>query len=390
MAHRVLVLGGGFGGIACATTLRATLDPADEVVMVDRRPTFVMGLRKNWAVLDAGAVPAGERPLARLAERGITVVQGTVESIEPDVRGAVIDGTPVEADALVVALGAARNPEAIPGLVAHAIDVYDFGQLGRARDAVESFTGGRLVVGIFGVPHPCPPAPYELAFLLAEALAARGLDRVVDVFTPLPMTMPAIGRAGSDTFQGHLEAAGITVHTAHVGAHVEPDRVVFGPGRDGSPAADDLPFDLLLAIPPHRVPPVAAAAGLTDGGPWVKVDARTLETRWPGVYAIGDVTAVPLSNGQQLPKAGLFAQREGETVAARIAAAFRGEVATATFAGEGACFVEMGRGRAAQIEGAFLQDPPQVRLAEPTAEQLAEKHAFESERLAAWFGGDPA
>jgi sulfide:quinone oxidoreductase len=380
--HRVLVLGGGFGGIATALALREQLDATDEIVLVERRRTFVMGLRKNWAVLDAGAIVEGERPLERLAERGIRVVAGTVEGIEPDERAAQVDGVRWEADALVVALGAERDPDPIPGLREHAIDVYDVGQVDRARAAVEAFEGGRLVIGIFGAPYPCPPAPFELAMLLTQRLRARGIDDAVEVFSPLPLSLPILGQAGCAMFESQLDDAGIAFLREHAATRVEPGVVVFGGGE----AERRRPFDLLLGIPPHRVPEVVARSGLTGGGAWIRVDPRTLETAWPGVFAIGDVTALPLANGQMLPKAGLFAQREGEAVAARIAATLRGEAPTATFAGDGSCFLETGDGMAAMVVGGFLADPPLVQLTEPAPEHLAAKHAFERDRLVAWFG----
>jgi sulfide:quinone oxidoreductase len=128
-------------------------------------------------------------------------------------------------------------------------------------------------------------------------------------------------------------------------------------------------------------------AGLTGPSGWVPVDSRTLRTSHDGVYAIGDVTAVPLSNGQALPKAGVFARAEGTVVAARIADVLAGREPTAEFSGEGLCFLETGRGRASAVQGRFLADPPQVELTEPSEAGFAAKRAFESERLAAWFRG---
>ena len=125
--HRVLVLGGGFGGIATAVALRSHLEPADEVVLVERRPSFVMGLRKNWGLVGASTLAEGERPLAALGERGIEVVAGTIDAIRADAREAQVDGRTITADALVVALGAERDPGRVPGFREHAIDVYDEG-----------------------------------------------------------------------------------------------------------------------------------------------------------------------------------------------------------------------------------------------------------------------
>jgi sulfide:quinone oxidoreductase len=376
--HRVLVLGGGFGGIAAAVALRARLAPADEIVLVERRTTFVMGLRKNWALLDPNALAQGERPLSLLADRGIRVVTGTIGAIHPAERTAEVDGARWEGDALVVALGAERDGDRVPGFRERAIDVYDVAQSDQARRAIETFSGGRLAIGIFGTPYPCPPAPFELAMLIDERLRARGIDGAVEVFSPLPLSLPILGQAGCGSFESRLEGAGIGFLREHVATVVDDGAVVFG---DRS-----RPFDLLLGVPPHRVPAVVAGSGLTGGGPWIKVDPRTLETSQPGVYAIGDVTALPLANGQMLPKAGAFAEAQGEVVAARIAATVGGAQPTATFGGEGACFLETGGGMAAMVTGGFLADPPAVRLTDPSPEHYAAKRAFERERLAAWFG----
>ena len=378
-SHRVLILGGGFGGIAAAVALRRQLHPADEIVLVERRPTFVLGLRKNWAVLDPNALAEGERPLSLLAERGIRVVAGTIGAIHPAELTAEVDGQVWDADALVVALGAERVPERVPGFRERAIDVYDLTQGDRARTAVEAFTGGRLVIGIFGAPYPCPPAPFELAMLIDERLRARGIHGAIEVFSPLPLSLPILGQEGCGSFESRLEDAGIAFLREHAATAVDDGAVVFADARR--------PFDLLLGVPPHRVPQVVAQSGLTSGGPWVKVDPRTLETSQPGVYAIGDVTALPLSNGQMLPKAGAFAEAQGEVVAARIASTLGGSEPSATFAGDGACFLETGGGMAAMVTGGFLADPPAVRMTDASPEHFAAKRAFERERLAAWFGG---
>ena len=337
-----------------------------------------MGLRKNCAVLDPGALRAGDRPLALLAERGIRVVTGTIGAIHPAERAAQVDGASFEGDALIVALGAERDPDRVPGFREHAVDVYDLTQGDRARTAVEAFSGGRLVIGIFGAPYPCPPAPFELAMLLTERLRSRGIDDAIEVFSPLPLSLPILGQAGCGSFESRLEGAGVAFLRDHVATAVDDGAVVFDRSRR--------PFEVLLGVPPHRVPPVVAQSGLTGGGPWVKVEPRTLETDQPGVYAIGDVTAIPLANGQMLPKAGAFAQAQGEVVAARIAATLGGGQPTATFAGDGACFLETGGGMAAMVTGGFLADPPAVRLTDPSPEHFAAKRAFERERLEAWFG----
>jgi sulfide:quinone oxidoreductase len=376
--NRILILGGGFGGIATALGLRERLDPVDEVVLVDRRESFAMGLRKNWGIVGMEPHSLGERRLDGLRGRGIDVRRGEIGAIDPEQRAATVDGQTITADVLVVALGAMPDPDAVPGLRAHAIDVYDREANARNAEAVAAFAGGRVVVGVFGNPYPCPPAPYELALMLIERFEERALSFGMSVFTALPKSLPILGDAGCAAFDGRLAAAGISLRTSTTATEVRAGEVVIEGGH--------IPFDLLLAVPPHRVPRVVRDGGLTGPMGWVPVEARTLRTKFEGVYAVGDVTAIPLSNGLALPKAGVFAQAQGEVVAARIADALAGRDASAEFAGEGMCFLETGRGRASAVMGRFMAEPPQVELTEPSEEGFAAKRAFESDRLQAWFG----
>ena len=377
--NRILILGAGFGGIATALGLRERLDPADEIVLVDRRDTFAMGLRKNWGIAGMEPHSIGERRLDGLRARGIDVRCAEIDSIDPASRSASVDGQTVDADILVVALGAERDPDAIHGLREHALDVYDRDSNADHAAAIESFAGGQVVIGVFGAPYPCPPAPYELALMLTERFDERGLSFGMLVFTVLPKSLPILGDAGCAAFDGRLAGAGVSLRTSTTAREVRAGEVIIDDGR--------IPFDLLLAVPPHRVPSVVRDAGLPGPKGWIPVHPRTLQTRFDGVYAVGDVTAIPLSNGGALPKAGVFAQAEGEVVAERVADALAGRESTVQFAGEGMCFLETGRGKASAVQGSFLSDPPQVELTEATEDGFAAKRAFESERLGAWFGG---
>lgn len=378
--RRVLILGGGFGGLAAAHALRSALNPADEVILVERRPTFVMGLRKSWALVGAESLERGERRLDSLARRGIEVVAGEVTAIDPADRTADVGGRRLGGDALIVALGAERSAEGVPGLAAYGHNVYDREAIPRAAEALRKFEGGTIAIGIFGAPYTCPPAPYEIAFLVNDLMRQRGLRAEVEVFAPMPISLPVVGKAGSDLLQAKLAETGIAFHPNHQAVAVEPGEIVFREGRGH--------FDLLLGVPPHRSPAVVVSSGLTDGGPWVKVDPATMETRFPGVYAIGDIVGIPLPNGMALPKAGVFAEAQAKVAASRIAASLAGKAQEAVFTGEGYCYMEVGRGLAMEVRGDFLASPnPTVAFGEPSANCMEDKRAFEATRLEAWFGG---
>lgn len=376
---RVLILGGGFGGIAAARRLRQTLDEQDEVILVDRRDHFMVGFRKTWALTGQATLEEGRRPLDQLTRLGIRVLRDQITQINPEERGAWIADQYIQADALIIALGAELASETIPGFRDHAYNVYDPQDIPRAREAVGAFTGGRLLIGVFGVPYKCPPAPYEMALLLRDSFKARGIQVNIEVFTPQAVSMPILGQVGCDIIESRLADQGITFLPERKATAVEAGEVVF--------ARERRPFDLLLGIPPHRAPAVVRESGLVGDSGWVNVHPRSLETQFPGVYAIGDVVQIMMANGKPLPKAGVFAEAMGETVAERIAARFAGREPAALFEGTGGCYLEVGAGQAMMVKGHFLAEPePEVALTDASVQFFEEKRAFESQRLQTWFG----
>src|SRR5215208_2804843 len=207
---RALILGGGFGGIAAARRLKQTLDEKDEVILVDRRDHFMVGFRKTWALVGQSTLEAGQRPLDSLSSLGIRVMRDPVTKIDPVGRAAWMGDQRLSADALVVALGAELAPELVPGLQEYAYNVYDPQDIPRAAQALSEFQGGTLLIGVFGVPYKCPPAPYEMALLIRETLEARGVQAEVEVFTPQPVSMPLLGQVGCDIVESRLADKGIT------------------------------------------------------------------------------------------------------------------------------------------------------------------------------------
>jgi sulfide:quinone oxidoreductase len=350
------------------------------VVLVDRAPRFSMGLRKLWELVGIDTIEEGSRPRAALAGHGVDFRQAEVEAIDPRARSARVGGETLEADFLVVALGAEAHPDLVPGMSEHSHDVWEAARVPGAREALKSLEGGRVAVVTAGAPYPCPPAPFECALLVDEWLRGHELrDRCeVVICTFQPILLPNAGREGSDWLAARLDERGIEHHAGRQVVRFEPGRVVFSDG--------ELEGDVLIGVPPHKPPAVTAEAGLVGEGGWIPVDPHTLSTGYDGVYAVGDVTLIRLSNGLPLPKAGGIAEAEGRRVAAAIAATLRGEKQPHAFDGRGTCFIEFGAGEAALVEGRFFADPePQVRLRGPAPEHAVAKRSFESERLEAWF-----
>jgi sulfide:quinone oxidoreductase len=196
---RTLILGAGFGGITVATELRRLLGDDHEVVLIDERDEFSMGLRKLWELVGIGTIAEGTRSRRLLADGGIDFRQASVRAIEPAARAVRSDGGAWQGDFLVVALGAEPRPDLVAGLAEHALDVWEPARVPAAKAALEDFDGGRVAVVIAGAPYPCPPAPYECVLLLDEWLGERGLrDRTeLVVSTFQPMLLPNAGREAS-------------------------------------------------------------------------------------------------------------------------------------------------------------------------------------------------
>jgi sulfide:quinone oxidoreductase len=375
----VVLLGGGVGGVVAANELRRRLKDRARVVLVDRSAQQSFAPSFLWVMTGARKPKAITRDLNRLARKGIEVVTSEVRSIDPLRHVVALDSRELAYDFLVVALGAELAPEVVPGL-AEAHTYYDLAGAERLRDALSSFEGGRVAIVVGSLPYKCPAAPYEGAMLLESYFHARHMRQRVElaVYTPEPQPLPVAGPALGEAVCGLLAHKGIAFHPGKKLAAVEGGELRF---EDGTTA----PFDLLIAVPPHRAPRVAQAAGLTDESGWIPVEPHTLETQYEGVFAIGDVTRVPLPDGMALPKAGVFAHSQALVVARNIASRISGGDAVKRFDGEGSCFLETGGGAAGVARGNFYAQPRRIQMRSPSRRGHWGKIAFERYWLWKWY-----
>jgi len=379
---KIVILGGGFGGITAAMELSRGLGTDHTITLVERGAAFMMGLRKLWMVTGRGTRRDGERRLADLRAEGVEIRQETVQAIDPGARLVRTDAGRLPFDYLIVALGAEPRPDLVPGFSAAAYNLYDAADAERLGRRIAEFRGGRIVIAILGVPYKCPPAPYEAAMMLDEVLRRRALrsDVLIQVYTPQPMSLPVAGPQNCAQVEGLLAAKGIDFRPNRKVARLEGTTVVFDDGAH-------VEADLLIGVPPHRPPAVVRESGLRLRGEWLAVDPATLRASADGVFAVGDVNEIPLANGLPLPKAGLFAESQGKVVAAQIIAELRGLPAPPPFDGVGYCFIETGNALAALVQGRFLASPaPEVTIALPSAAAFRQKIEFERSRLSLWFG----
>jgi sulfide:quinone oxidoreductase len=378
---RIVVLGGGFGGITGALELRRRLGPGHDIVLIERSPVFLMGLRKIWIASGRGSRRDGERPLDALRARDIDVRRAEITGIDLDDRMVHTTAGAVGYDYLLVALGAEPRPDLVPGFSDAVFNLYTLAGAERLGRTLAETAGGRIVVGVLGVPYKCPPAPYEAAMVFDDVFRRRGTRTQFDLqtFTPQPVSLPVAGAAGCAQIEGLLAGRSIGFTPNRKTIRLEGRTAVF---EDGS----RMEADVFVAVPPHRPPAVVTDSGLPRRGEWLEVDSRTLRTPVERVFAVGDAVEIPLANKMALPKAGVFAEAEARVAAGTIAAEIEDRPPDAAFTGEGYCFIEVGGGQAAYVTGNFLATPgPAVQVTAPSEAAYGEKVAFEQSRLSSWF-----
>jgi sulfide:quinone oxidoreductase len=317
-------------------------------------------------------------PYADFAKENVQFRQETVVGVDPVARRVATDAGVHDADFVAVAMGADYDMEAVPGFTEAGHEYYTLPGAERLRDALEEFQGGRVLLSVLAQPFKCPPAPFEGAFLLHEHFAGRGIRDSVQLATTFPMQRPVpVTGEVAQMFRDALAARGIEELPQHRVTAVDPAEHVARLDGGGT-----LPYDLFIGIPVHRAPDPLAAAGLAVDG-WVPVDQTNLRTRFPGVYALGDVCSGP----RTVPKAGIFAESAALVVADDIVAEITGGDPPAPYEATGVCYAEFGDGLVGKVEVNFLRgDSPAAERHEPSREFAAEKAQFGAARRLRWFG----
>lgn len=376
MKLRVLVLGAGFGGLELSTMLSEVLGDQLDLTLIDKSDSFFIGFSKFDVMFGRKTSEAVRIPYRNLAKPGVHFRQETITAIDPETRRVTTDGGTYEADVLVVALGADYDLAATPGLIEGGHEFYSFAGAERLRDFLPTFNGGHVVAGVADTPFKCPPAPSESVLLMHDYLTERGLRDKSTISLVMPFDKPIPpSPATSDALLAAFAERGIKYI---------PDLLVdaYDPESKRLTLIDEseLPCDFFMCIPKHQVPQVVAESGLCKNG-WVPVDPATLKTRFPGVYAVGDVTSVGT------PKAGVFAEGSAKVVAQTLIAELKGHEAPPAYDGIGACYIEFGAKRVGRVEVNFLSAPkPTGTFTEPSPSLVKDKAEFATSRYARWFG----
>ena len=372
----VVILGAGFGGLELAACLSAELHDGIKVTLIDKNDAFIFGFSKFELMFGRQTREAVSSQYRTISKPGVEFRQELVTSIDPQSRRVVTDKGAYDADVLVVALGAEYDFGVTPGFVEGGHEFYSVAGALRLREVLPAVTSGNIVVAVLSEPFKCPPAPCEAAMLLDGYFSGRGVRDAINisVLSPWGIPIPASGPA-STAILDRFRERNITFMANHVVTSIDPETKT-AQLRDGA----TIPYDLFLGVPVHRVPAVVETSGLAVDG-WIPVDKANLATRFPDVYAIGDVSSAPV------PKAGIFAESAGRAVAEHLIVKLRNEGTATPYDGAGACYIEFGDHQVGRVDADFLTGPSVVApFTAPSPETAAEKLAFASTRRERWFG----
>jgi sulfide:quinone oxidoreductase len=368
--QRIVILGGGVGGTLVANLTarklkRQIASGEASVTVVDATGRHAYQPGYMYIAMGHERPEKLVRPEKSLLDANVHLVVDEIDRI--DVRGQGVElasGERLRYDQLVIATGSRIVPEEMGHFAEEAHHFYTPEASARLRSALDAFRGGRIVIGIAGIPYKCPPAPLEVAFLIESELRERGLRDRTEMTFLSPINRAFTIESVSAMATPILADKGIRLELLAGIASIDPARKVAI-----TDAFEEYPYDLLIVVPPHRGAQVVIDSGLAPKSGWLPTDRHSLQVktvakpgpgipdeavpRYPNVYALGDATDLPLS------KAGSTAHFEAPIVAERVAAAVLGRPPTGRhvdYAGRVMCFFEVGDGKGTLLQ--FDYDHP--------------------------------
>jgi len=376
----VLILGGGFGGLSSANEIRKSLSSSQvKITVVDKKNWFMVGFAKLWIMNGTRTFENSTGSLNGLTKKEIDFLNEEILEINLENKSVKTTSKNLSYDFLIIAMGAVLAPQKIPGLMENGLNLYDYRESEKIHDKLINLKSGNIAISIMGMPYKCPPAPFEASLLIDSMLRKAGTRDSIQIhfYSPAPITLPAAGPEISKKILELVSSEKIIFHPSCKVKSVEKNKIIFENGTAN--------FDLLLAIPPHISPDVIYASGLAKQDNFIPIN-RDCKTSYENVYAIGDVTSLKVTDTLAVPKAGVFAEGEGLTVAKNIISKIQLKEEPVLFDGKGGCFIESGRGTASLIQvDMFSENEPSTKLTESTSENLDEKFQFEKERISKWL-----
>ena len=386
-------MGAGFGGLTTANFLQKNLylsSVEHQISIADSKDYFIMGLVNLWILSGTRTLGDSKIALSRLENKGIRYLNGEVTAIDPVSRTVTIKGNStirLGYDYLVIALGSEFALEQVKGFLENGgSNLYDAEQVPKLREKILSLKKGRIAICITSVPYKCPPAPYEASLLINDILVKSGRRDSIDIeiYSPTPIALPVAGTKVSQDVINLLDDNHVNFHPLHKIKSVSDTKVIeFENGHR-------VKYDLLIGIPPHKVPKIIRNSDLIKQGQnWINVDKFSLKTDYQNVFAIGDVNEIKVNDNVAIPKAGVFAEAQAKVVCQQIIEDIennRDKLSSSKFDGKGFCFLEVGDKKAGYISADFYnEDGPVTLLEPPSMESYEKKLDFERSRICEWL-----
>lgn len=359
MKPTILILGAGTGGIITANELSKKIGEKVKIILIEKEEKNVFAPSLLWLMVGKRKPKQVYRNTRKIDGAGIEMVIGEIEKADPEQISVTIKGKEYKADYMVVSLGVEQIAEY--NLDNYGHDFYTLDGATKFNGQLQNFKGGKIAILVPSLPFKCPAAPYEATMLVESFIRKKGLSSKteVSIFTPEPGPMGVAGKELSGAVRQLVEGKGIKYFPEHQLLSATEKTLTFSNGKTAE-------YDLLAYTPKHQCPAVIRKSKLVGKSGWIEVDRNTMETTFPNVYAIGDITYIPLEMGKPLPKAGVFAHYQAEMVAHNIARKIGGKQPDKTFNGYGQCFLEQGYGKAGYAGGNFYGSPlPLVKMKKP-------------------------
>ena len=367
MSKTILVAGAGTGGIITAKELSKKIGGKNKILLFEKEEKNVFAPSLLWLMVGKRKPKQVYRNSRKIAGAGIEVIIGEIEKVNPEQITVTVNGQEYKGDYMVISLGVEQIAE--HNLNNYGHDFYTLDGAAKFNEQLQNFkasveqgrNSGKIAIVVSALPFKCPAAPYEAAMLVENFIRKKGLtDKTeVSLYVPEPGPMGVAGKELSGSVRQMVEMKGVKYFPEYLLTSATDRTLTFNNDKT-------VGYDLMAFTPKHQCPRVIRETALVGKSGWIEVNRNTMETGFPDVYAIGDITFIPLEMGKPLPKAGVFAHYQAETVAHNIAKKIAGKIPDKTFNGDGQCFLEMGDGKAGYAGGNFYGSPlPVVKMKKP-------------------------
>lgn len=357
MKPTILVLGGGIGGIRTARLLANKLGNEEgievgKIIVFEKEHMSLYYPSLTWMMVGKREAYQVQQDLTKAEREGLEIVNGTIQNIDPSEKTVRVNDITYQGDYIVVALG--TDMQDVDSLSEVGFNFYSVEGAANFYKQLKDFKSGCISIVVSSLPHKSPVAPYEAALLIEDYLQKKGIrgEADISIYTPESKPMDFASDEVSEKIAELLGSKGIRYRPNTNFVRIENESLVF---KTNTGETTKIKADLIAYTPTHVCPKVVNESGLTGKSDWIETDNSLMKTQFDGVYAIGDITSFKLSNGSELPKAGIFAEQQAEIVAHNIAREIQGLTPNASFTPSGGYILDSGS-NATKVAGDFASN----------------------------------